>query len=158
MQLYVCLIQFAFLCLCVSALEHWSTRWLIKPPEIQLGKTHPSTHTDRHTHIYCGRRKRSGPDNFALTLFYNAAWLGTCWAAAPPVTARIGVLIVSPLPHITFDLCVQRRLLLSGFLHCERTYTHTLRSLGTAASACSFISCKPQETERQECLLCFVTL
>lgn len=39
------------------------------------------------------------------------------------MTAGIAVLIVSTLLHITFDLCVQHRLLLSGFLYREHTHT-----------------------------------
>lgn len=90
--------------------------------------------------------------NLSLTMQHDLAHAGQLF---PPVTAGIGVLIVNSLLHITSDLYVQCRhfKVLSFIANID-----TQRSLGTATPACSFISCKPHETDRQECLLCFVTL
>lgn len=116
----------------------------------------PPIHTQTHTHPLWMQKEVLALailPNLSLTMRHDLAHAGLL---LPLWLLGFVCLLWSPLLHITFDLCVLHRLLLSGFLYS--THTHTVRSLGTATPACSFISCKPQETERQQCLLCFVTL
>lgn len=73
-------------------------------------------------------------------------------SCCPPATAGIGMLIVSPLLHITFDLCVLHRLLLSGFPY--RGHTEIFWDSKTCMDFISYIY---QKTEKNACyaLLCF---